>query len=66
MCPIYVVGRSKTIWCRWLSGAPSRKGVAKVGIHVKYIYFYPQTRDRDEKWLGSSVTAVYRNAKGVK
>jgi hypothetical protein len=59
------------VYCRRLSGAPSRKKVATVGVHVKYFFFHPQTGDRVElkkfgKWHGSSVTAAYRNARGVK
>ena len=59
------------MYCRRLSGAPSRKGVARVGVHVKYFFFYLPTGDRVElknfgKWHGRSVIAAYRSAKGVK
>jgi len=59
------------MYCRRLLGAPSRKGVAWVGVHVKYVFLYLPTGDRVElkkfgKWHRSSVTAAYRNAKGVR
>lgn len=44
----------------------------RVRVHVKYdIYIYLQTGNRIElkkvrKYHGSSVTAAYRNARGVK
>jgi hypothetical protein len=46
------------------SAVQERSGEARRPPEI--CYFYPQAGDRVEKWHGSSVTAAYRNARGVK